>query len=157
MAEWVGSTLSSGRYQVVEKIGAGGMGFVYRSRDNNLKTNVVIKVPRPALLGEGDVVTRYCREIRSLVRLSHPHIVEILDVGEHDGVPFAVMQYLGGEASKTGSGPVQQTHNAGFLSKRSSTGCHTLLKRWIRFTVAASYTATSSRAISCSTSMETST
>jgi serine/threonine protein kinase len=93
---WVGKTLSGGRYLVTNKLGEGGMGFVYRGHDQNLDTDIVIKVPRPAMLEDADFARRFQREIRSLVQLVHPHIVKINEVGEHDGLPFAVMQFLAG-------------------------------------------------------------
>src|SRR5205807_9137049 len=80
----------------IAKLGEGGMGFVYRARDLRLDCDVVIKVPRRAMLEDAEFAGRFAREIRSLVRLAHPHIVKVSDVGEHDGLPFAVMQYLSG-------------------------------------------------------------
>ncbi|HXY33744.1 MAG TPA: protein kinase [Planctomycetaceae bacterium] len=93
---WTGRTLSGGRYNVAAKLGEGGMGLVYRARDNHLETDVVIKIPRPDLQGLEDFGERFLREVRSLVRLAHPHVVRVLDVGEEDGVCFAVMQFLAG-------------------------------------------------------------
>ena len=94
--EWVGASLSGGRYRVDAKLGEGGMGFVYKAWDRNLDTDLVVKVPRRAMLEDAEFSGRFAREIRSLVRLSHPNIVKISDVGEHDGLPFAVMQFLPG-------------------------------------------------------------
>src|SRR4051794_22944108 len=93
---WVGLDLAGGRYHVAARLGQGGMGLVYRASDRNLDTDVVIKVPRRALLDDPDFAHRFAREIRSLVRLVHPHVVRISDAGEHDGLPYAVMQYLPG-------------------------------------------------------------
>src|SRR3954471_9052243 len=93
---WVGQTLDNNRYKVADKLGEGGMGFVYRARDRRLDCDVVLKVPRQAMLDDPEVAARFAREIRSLVRLSHPHIVKVTDVGEHRGAPFAVLQYLPG-------------------------------------------------------------
>jgi tetratricopeptide (TPR) repeat protein len=93
---WEGRQLGGGRYRVTAKLGEGGMGCVYRARDANLDCDVVVKVPRPSLLDDPEFAGRFAREVRSLVRLVHPHIVRITDVGECDGVPFAVMQYLPG-------------------------------------------------------------
>ncbi|HKI31593.1 MAG TPA: S41 family peptidase [Gemmataceae bacterium] len=96
-ASWVGVLLAQGRYQVVAPIGSGGMGHVYRARDRNLGCDVVIKVPRaPLLADDPEFAGRFAREVRTLVQLAHPHIVKISDVGEHDGLPFAVMQFLTG-------------------------------------------------------------
>ena len=93
---WVGRELSGGRYRIDALLGEGGMGFAYRARDRNLDTDVVIKVPRRALLDDPDFAHRFGREIRALVQLVHPHIVRITDAGEHGGLPYAVMQYLPG-------------------------------------------------------------
>jgi len=94
-ATWVGVQLA-GRYQVTAKLGEGGMGFVYRATDGRLNTDVVIKVPRRALMEDREFAKRFAREIQSLVQLAHPHVVKVMDVGEHDGLPFAVMQCLAG-------------------------------------------------------------
>ncbi len=94
--DWAGQRVSQGRYHVRAQLGEGGMAFVYRALDKNLDADVVIKVPRRAILDDPEFATRFAREVRSLVKLSHPNIVKITDVGEHDGVPFAVMQYLSG-------------------------------------------------------------
>ena len=94
--EWSGLTLAGGRYQVTAKLGEGGMGFVYRALDQNIDAEVVIKVPRPSMMDDPEFAGRFTREIRSLVKLSHPHIVKVTDVGNYDGIPFAVMQYLAG-------------------------------------------------------------
>src|SRR4051794_39268995 len=94
--EWAGQSVSQGRYLVRAQLGEGGMGFVYRAHDRNLDADVVIKVPRRSMLDDPDFAPRFSREVRSLVKLAHPNIVKVTDVGEHDGVPFAVMQYLSG-------------------------------------------------------------
>jgi serine/threonine-protein kinase len=105
-ASWVGLVLSGGRYEVIEKLGGGGMGFVYRARDRNLDSDVVIKVPRPAMLQDAQFAGRFMRELRSLVKLVHPHIVRMTDADEYEDVPFAVLQYLPG-----GSLRDRQRHN----------------------------------------------
>jgi serine/threonine-protein kinase len=91
-----GAVLSHGRYSVLAKLGEGGMGYVFRAHDRNLDTDVVVKMPRRAMLEDPDFAGRFAREVRALVELAHPHIVKVSDVGEHDGLPFAVMQYLPG-------------------------------------------------------------
>lgn len=104
--DWVGSKLAGGRYLVTAKLGEGGMGHVYQARDRNLQVDVVVKAPRPELLGTGDVAERFAEEIRSLVQLAHPHIVRIIDVGDHRDIPFAVMQFLsGGSLEDRARGP----------------------------------------------------
>ena len=94
--DWNGLQLAEDRYQVTSKLGEGGMAYVYCAHDHHLNADVVIKVPRLAMLDEPKFITRFKQEIQSLVRLSHPHIVRVHDVGVHGGIPFAVLQYLGG-------------------------------------------------------------
>lgn len=93
---WIGASLSRGRYTVRQKLGEGGMGLVYLAWDNNLGQEVVIKVPRLQQHDGPAFAQRFNSEIRSLVQLSHPHVVKVLDVGEAGGHPFAVIQYLAG-------------------------------------------------------------
>jgi serine/threonine protein kinase len=99
--KWDGLLLAHGRYQIQSKLGEGGMAFVYRARQCNLNKDVVIKVPRPALLQELGFAERFRREVQTLVKLEHPHIVRIVDVDEHEGIPFAVMAYLAGGVWRT--------------------------------------------------------
>src|SRR4051812_28905810 len=93
---WMGQEVSGGRYRLTGRLGEGGMGVVYRAWDNNLQTDVVIKVPKCSQLGDDQFLRRFNLEVRSLVQLAHPHIVTVLDVGQHDGLPFVVMQFLPG-------------------------------------------------------------
>jgi tRNA A-37 threonylcarbamoyl transferase component Bud32 len=95
-ANWVGQLLSGGRYQVTAALGAGGMGLVYRARDTQLGREVVIKVPRRSMLADPGFASRFDRESRWLANLSHPHIVKVHDVGNHDDRPFVVLEYLPG-------------------------------------------------------------
>jgi len=94
--DWIGLTLAGGRYKITAKLGEGGMGSVYRALDQNIDSEVVIKVPRQAMMEDPDFAGRFTREIRSLVKLSHPHIVKVTDVGTFEETPFAVMQFLPG-------------------------------------------------------------
>ena len=95
--EWEGLALANGRYVITAKLGEGGMGSVFRAMDRNIEADVVIKIPHRAMMDDPEFASRFTREIRSLVRLSHPHIVKVSDVGAAgDGAPFAVMQFLSG-------------------------------------------------------------
>jgi formylglycine-generating enzyme required for sulfatase activity/serine/threonine protein kinase len=95
-ANWTGLQLENGRYHVHECLGQGGMGEVFRGDDTKLGIPIVIKVPHRHLMEDPLAVTRFRRETRALLSLSHPHIVRVQDLGEHDGLPFIVMQYLPG-------------------------------------------------------------
>ncbi|MBV8266312.1 MAG: protein kinase, partial [Planctomycetaceae bacterium] len=79
------------------------MGHVYRAYDHHLECDVVIKFPIPAnpRVDMKDFLERFGREVRSLVRLTHPHIVKVIDVGQQDDAPFVVLQYLPGGSLKS--------------------------------------------------------
>ncbi len=92
------STLQKGtdRYQIIEKIGAGGMGTVFRARDKEIERDVALKLLPPYFSADTAFVERFKREARVIARLEHPHIVPIYDVGDQDGRPFIIMRLLTG-------------------------------------------------------------
>jgi serine/threonine protein kinase len=94
--QWIGAQLAAGRYTIKSLLGEGGMGLIFRAWDRNLQSEVVIKIPRTPATADRSFTERFLREVHSLVKLAHPHIVRILDIGEHQAVPYAVMQYLPG-------------------------------------------------------------
>jgi eukaryotic-like serine/threonine-protein kinase len=98
-----------GAFEVVERIGAGGMGEVYRARDTRLDRTVALKVIRASELARRDRVERFKREARAISRLNHPHICALYDIGEQDGQAFLVMEYVPGEtlAQRLGRGPLR--------------------------------------------------
>ncbi len=100
--DWIGLEIAEGRYKVLGRIGQGSMGSVYLAYDRNLETDVVLKFPggRDETAAGPEFLDRFAREIRSLVRLSHPHIVKVIDAGDLDGHPFVVMQFLAGGSLK---------------------------------------------------------
>ena len=85
-----------GPYQVVELLGAGGMGEVYRAHDSRLGRDVAVKVLR-RLPQDPESIARFSREARAAGGLNHPHIVSVFDVGTSDGVPYLVTEVLEGE------------------------------------------------------------
>jgi serine/threonine-protein kinase len=87
-----------GTYTIEGEIGRGGMGVVYRARDERLQRRVAIKVLPPELAFQDDIRARFMREAQTAARLAHPHIVPIHDVGEHDGLTYFVMGYVDGES-----------------------------------------------------------
>lgn len=87
------------RYQILEKHGEGGMATVYKARDTRLERDVALKlIRRSAFPAEmlDNILARFEREAKSLARLSHPNIVTVYDYGEHDGVPYLVLEYCPG-------------------------------------------------------------
>ena len=93
--ELIGQTIA-GRYRIISRLGAGGMGVAYRAWDEHAGRPVVIKIPKREFLEDPTFAERFAREIRLLQGLSHPHIVPFVDVGEHEGLPFLVMPFLPG-------------------------------------------------------------
>jgi Tol biopolymer transport system component len=91
----IGRTLS--HYRVLEKLGAGGMGEVYRARDEKLGREVAVKVLPPGLLANEAARARFRKESEALSRLSHPHIATLLDFDTADGIDFLVMELVEGK------------------------------------------------------------
>ena len=100
--------LKLGPYEIVEPIGAGGMGEVYRARDSRLGRDVAIKVLPATFAKERERIQRFEHEARAAGALNHPGIVAIYDVGTADGVPYLVSELLEGESlgSLVKAGPV---------------------------------------------------
>lgn len=90
-----GTTL--GQYELVRRIGTGGMAEVYEAVHRGLKKTVALKVLLPAVADNEDLRARFLREGEAASRIQHPHVVDVTDVGEQDGVPFLVMEFLVGD------------------------------------------------------------
>lgn len=88
------------RYQIMEKLGGGGMAIVYKGKDTYLNRLVTIKVLRPEFTSDEDFIRRFRREAQAVASLSHPNIVNIHDVGQEDGVHYLVMEYVPGDNLK---------------------------------------------------------
>jgi serine/threonine-protein kinase len=90
---------SIGPYRIVRQIGRGGMGVVYEARDERLQRAVAIKTILPST--DPQMRDRFLREARSAAAVSHPHICQLFEIGEHDGDPFLAMELLHGESLAT--------------------------------------------------------
>ncbi len=86
-----------GPYEILEPIGAGGMGEVYRARDTRLDRIVAIKILPAGVADEPGARQRFEREARTISQINHPHICTLHDVGRHDGIDYLVFEYLEGE------------------------------------------------------------
>ncbi|MGB8776119.1 MAG: protein kinase [Terriglobales bacterium] len=99
-----------GHYRVVEQIGAGGMGLVFRASDQQLERDVAIKVLPSGMLADEAARKRFRREALTLAKLNHPNIGMVYEFGSQEGLDFLVMEYVGGVAvdARLGSGPLSQ-------------------------------------------------
>ncbi len=85
-----------GRYELLERVGQGSMGVLYRGRDTLLGREVAIKVMAAGFLGDVAAHARFFREAKAAARLQHVNIVTIFEFGEHDETPYIVMEFLRG-------------------------------------------------------------
>jgi len=85
-----------GKYVVLETLGRGGMGVVYRALDNQLGREVAIKTLTRAVSEDPEMLARFYEEGRKTARLKHPHIVTVYDLGEENGIPYIVMERVEG-------------------------------------------------------------
>ena len=85
-----------GVYTITRLLGAGGMGEVWRARDDRIGRDVAIKILLPHVSNDADRLRRFASEARAAGALNHPNIVTVYDVGEHDGMPYLVVECLDG-------------------------------------------------------------
>src|SRR6202171_6122641 len=86
-----------GPYEILAPIGAGGMGEVYKARDERLKRDVAIKVLPVSFSADPDRLRRFEQEAQAAGALNHPNITAVYDSGSHDGAPYVVQELLEGE------------------------------------------------------------
>ena len=96
----MGETVLGNRYEIIKKIGDGGMAFVYEARDRLLNRTVAIKVLRPEFVDDQEFLTKFKREAEAVASLSHPNIVNVYDVGEDGKVHYIVMELIEGQNLK---------------------------------------------------------
>ena len=138
----IGTTL--GHYGIVEQIGAGGMGVVYRAHDERLDRDVAIKVLPEEVASDPDRLRRFEQEAKAVAKLDHPNILAIHDFGTSSGVTYVVMELLKGVSlreviSGSDSPPARRWSTRGRLPMGSP-----------RLTTRGSSTATSNRRMSSS-------
>jgi serine/threonine-protein kinase len=94
-------TTVDGRYQILTRVAAGGMGEVFRAHDPVLNREVALKMLHPTLAGDSDFIDRFRREARSAAKLSHPNIVAVHDWGQAGETYFMVMEFIRGPNLRT--------------------------------------------------------
>jgi serine/threonine-protein kinase len=87
-------------YEILGKLGKGGMGSVYKAKHTKLNRDVAIKILSPEMASNKDYLDRFLREARAAAKLNHPNIVQALDVGESYGYNYFVMEFVDGETAK---------------------------------------------------------
>jgi len=92
----LGEGQTFGGYRIVELVGSGGMGLVYRAEQRILGRTVALKVIRPEIAESGDYRARFLREARFAAAVDHPHVVSVFDAGEQDGRLYLTMQWVDG-------------------------------------------------------------
>ncbi len=96
----MGDTILGNRYEIIRKIGDGGMAFVYEAKDRLLNRTVALKVLRPEFVDDDEFLTKFKREAEAVASLSHPNIVNVYDVGEDGKVHYIVMEFVDGKNLK---------------------------------------------------------
>ncbi|MGA2587685.1 MAG: protein kinase [Candidatus Aminicenantales bacterium] len=99
--ELTAGTNFSGRYQVIEELGAGGMGKVYKVFDTKTKEKIALKLIKPELALDAEVLERFSHEMTLARKIAHRNVCRMFDLGEAEGVHFLTMEYVSGEDLKT--------------------------------------------------------
>jgi len=95
-----GTTFAS-RYEVIEELGEGGMGKVYRVEDKKIKTEVALKIIRPGISADKKTIERFSNELKMTRMISHRNVCRMFDLGEEKGTCFITMEYVPGEDLKS--------------------------------------------------------
>ncbi len=96
----MGETILGNRYEIIRKVGDGGMAFVYEAKDRLLNRTVAVKVLRPEFVDDEEFLGKFKREAEAVASLSHPNIVNVYDVGEDGKVHYIVMEFIDGQNLK---------------------------------------------------------
>src|SRR5262245_64620792 len=110
------ATTVQGRYEILERIAAGGMGEVFRARDTVLQRNVALKVLHRSLAGDAAFIDRFRREAQAAALLNHPNIVAVYDWGETEDTSYMVMERVEGRTVREllgGDGVIGRQHHSG--------------------------------------------
>jgi len=95
-----GSTFA-GRYQIIEELGKGGMGKVYKVFDTKIKEKIALKLIKPEIASDRDTIERFSNELKLARKIRHKNVCGMFDISEAEGAHFITMEYVGGEDLKT--------------------------------------------------------
>jgi len=90
-----------GRYQVIEELGRGGMGRVYKVLDKKIKEKVALKLLKPEIAGDEDTIERFSNELKFARKIGHRNVCRMYDLGEEEGTHYITMEYVSGEDLKS--------------------------------------------------------
>ena len=107
-------TMLSGRYEVLKRVGSGGMADVYMAKDHKLNRNVAVKVLKSEYVEDEKFLKKFETEAQAVARLSHPNIVNVYDVGIEDGINYIVMELAEGMTLK------EYIRRKGYLSPKET-------------------------------------
>jgi tetratricopeptide (TPR) repeat protein/tRNA A-37 threonylcarbamoyl transferase component Bud32 len=96
----MGATFA-GRYQVIEELGKGGMGRVYKVQDTKIKEKIALKLIKPEIASDRETIERFSNELRLSRRIGHRNVCKMFDIGEAEGAHFITMEYVHGEDLKS--------------------------------------------------------
>src|SRR5262249_45527359 len=103
-------------FDALEEIGRGGMGGVYAARQQSLDRGVALKGIRPADRADAREKARFRREALAAARLQHPNVVQVFEVGEYAGLPYLVMEHVGGGTlARHGGAPLEPRQAAALV------------------------------------------
>ena len=92
----IGQHVADGKYQLLEEIGRGGMGVVYKARQVDLDRIVVLKMVLAGSMASAEQVTRFHAEAKVAAKVQHPHVIPVYETGHANGLPYLVMQFVEG-------------------------------------------------------------
>ena len=95
-----GSTFA-GRYQIIEELGRGGMGRVYKALDSKIQEKIALKLIKPDIAADKKTIERFGNELKFSRKISHRNVCRMYDLGEHQGNHFITMEYVAGEDLKS--------------------------------------------------------
>jgi serine/threonine-protein kinase len=112
-------------YEILDKLGEGGMGVVYRARHLRLQRVVALKLMLAGRQAGEEERARFLREARAAARLQHPNVVQVFEVGEHDGQPYFAQEYVeGGSLARRIAGTPQPSAAAAALAEALARAAH---------------------------------